>query len=243
MRIDIRTDATIFGTRSYDLLCGEDRAGSLSWDGRGSFEAELLGRRVRIHQLDALERARLLGKGMRPLAVEGDLSGSLSTLREKDGLVGSCVSYVLDAGGSAVCGYPNPGGGRGWRMSVYLDGEQIALAKRASDPVHTPDGFQIVAPDGDAALRALVLVIYDVYASYLENDGGVAGPLGFREVRLFGKRARELDDPLFEARCEGELEDGAADSGEDAAQPESAADRAARIAQGFAVKGDIGHRG
>ena len=26
MRIDIRTDATIFGTRSYDLLCGEDRA-------------------------------------------------------------------------------------------------------------------------------------------------------------------------------------------------------------------------
>lgn len=242
MRLDIRTERMDFGARSYSV-CGPDgRAGSLVWDGRGAFAIEAFGRSMRLRQPDALERARELGLGARTLLVEGDLSGNVRTLREKDGLIGSCMVYALDLGEVSAFGYPNPGGGRGWRMSVYRGDEQIALAKRSSEPVHTPDGFEIVAPDEQEALLALALVAYDVYASYLETDGGAAGPLGFREVRLFGNRARELDDPLFEARCEGELEDGAADSSEDAAQPESAADRAVRIAQSFAVKGDIEHR-
>ena len=89
---------------------------------------------------------------------------------------------------------------------------------------------------GNQAVRALLLACYDVYASYLKNDGGAAGPFSFRFVNIFGKRATELDDPGFEERCDGgsSEEDAAAD-----AVPETAADRAARLAEGFAVKGDI----
>ena len=236
MRLDIHTDLVASGSHAYRIVAADEVVGTLAWDGRGSFSIEAFGRSVRLHQPDALERARKLGSGTRLLLLEGRLSGDVSTQREKDGLLGVCTSYALDADGREVRGYPNPGGGRGWRMSVYAAGEQVALAKRASEPVHTPDGFQVVALDQDAALAALVLVAYDVYASYLENDGGAAGPLAFREVNLFGKRARELDDALFEARCEGEVPEDDAGAGSPAS--ETATDRAKRLAEGFAVKSD-----
>ena len=236
MRLDILTDARTAGKIRYRIRCGEDVVGSLAWDGRGSFSIDVFGRSCGLHQPDALERARQLGQGSRMLLATGSFPGTISTRREKDGLLGSCTFYALEAEGAASCGYPNPGGGRGWRMSIHRDGGQIALAKRPSEPVHTPDGLAIIALDEDAAVRALLLACYDVYASYLENDGGAAGPFSFRFVNIFGKRATELDDPGFEERCDGgsSEEDAAAD-----AVPETAADRAARLAEGFAVKGDI----
>ena len=235
MRLTIDKDHEVPGT--FRILCGEEAAGFLAWDGRGAFSLEAFERTWMMRRPDALARAQRLGSGARELLVKGASCGCLSTRREKDGLLGSCGFYEFSMGdGAVVRGYPNPGGGRGWRMSVYHDGEQIALVKRASEPVHTPDGFTVVAPDEDAATAALLLVAYDVYTSYLENDGGAAGPFGFRFVNIFGKRAAQLDDPSFEARCEGELPDE-----DDAvvAPPENATDRAARLAQGFSVKGEV----
>ena len=236
MKLDILTDDITKGAGSYRILLDGARVGSLSWNGRGSFSIDVFGRSCGLHQPDALERARQLGQGSRMLLATGSFPGTISTRREKDGLLGSCTFYALEAEGAASCGYPNPGGGRGWRMSIHRDSGQIALAKRPSEPVHTPDGLAIIALDEDAAVRALLLACYDVYASYLENDGGAAGPFSFRFVNIFGKRATELDDPGFEERCDGgsSEEDAAAD-----AVPETAADRAARLAEGFAVKGDI----
>ena len=239
MKLDILTDDTTKGAGSYCIQLDGARVGSLSWNGRGSFSLELLGRACELRQPDALERAQQLGQGSRMLLVAGLLSGSISTQREKDGLLSSCTFYALRAGDTVTAGYPNPGGGRGWRMSIHRDGTQIALVKRASEPVHTPDGCMVIALDEDAAIQALMLACYDVYASYLDNDGGAAGPFSFRFVNIFGKRAAELDDPAFEARCAGEL------AGEDVAEevsPETAADRASRLAAGFAVKGDIVER-
>ncbi|MDO5107628.1 MAG: hypothetical protein Q4D39_05065, partial [Coriobacteriaceae bacterium] len=221
----------------YRIRYGEDAAGTLVWDGRGSFTLDVLGRSCELRRPDALERARQLGQGSRMLLVGGASSGVISTRREKDGLLGSCTFYALESGGAVVCGYPNPGGGRGWRMCVHRDGTQIALAKRPSEPVHTPDGFTVVAVDEDAAVCALLLVCYDVYASYLDSDGGAAGLFSFRLVNIFGTRAQKLDDSEFEARCEGVAEeDGVAP---EAPASESSTDRAARIASRFAVKGDI----
>ena len=235
MRLTIDKDHEAPGT--FRIFCGNEAVGSLAWDGRGVFAMQMGGSSLRMRRPEAVERAQHLGSGDRALLVEGPSRGCLSTRREKDGLLGSCGFYEFSMGdGAVVRGYPNPGGGRGWRMSVYHDGEQIALVKRASEPVHTPDGFTVVAPDEDAATAALLLVAYDVYTSYLENDGGAAGPFGFRFVNIFGKRAAQLDDPSFEARCEGELPDE-----DDAvvAPPENATDRAARLAQGFSVKGEV----
>lgn len=236
MKLDILTDDITRGTGSYRVLFDGARVGSLSWNGRGSFSLELHGRACELRQPDALERAQQLGQGSRMLLVAGFLSGTISTQREKDGLLGSCTFYALRAGDALVAGYPNPGGGRGWRMSIHRDGTQIALVKRASEPVHTPDGVTVIAIDEDAAVYALLLACYDVYTSYLDTDGGAAGPFSFRFVNIFGKRAAELDDPAFEARCAGEL---AEEDMAEEASPETATDRASRIAAGFAVKGDI----